>query len=299
MSHTIELNYSAAPSFGTIYKGILLRRRKGYRAGQPWPAMRSTWRGARVDTAKLAAYRGLTNWPTDGTLPLLYPHIISSPIHLGMMAHPDFLLSPLGGVHARNVILQHRPISESESLDIVCELGTPRVLKQGCEFDISTLVTVGGATVWESTSSYLFRGKYGQPQEGYEPPRLPDLGTVARTGQWRVPPDMGRRYAKACGDYNPIHVSKILAKLFGFKRDLIHGMWSAARSLVEAGAAGAPCPRRFDVIFKGPIWIGAGTEMRLQQDGDTVRYDLFCSGNDRPCINAQLRPAQPGETLLG
>ena len=298
MAEIIELKYDAAPAFGPIYRALIFGKRKGFRTGDTWPTLRSVWRGAKANLEKLNAYRGLTGWASNGKLPLLYPHIISSPLHLGMMAHPAFPLSPLGGVHARNVIVQHRPIGEDEALDFTCTLGEARVIKQGLEFDVISKVEIGGELVWESSSTYLFRGKFGAALEGYEAPRLADLAGDTRAAGWKVPGDMGRRYAKACGDYNPIHISKILAKVFGFKRDLIHGMWSAAKALVEAGApaAAASGAVRFDVIFKGPIWIGSKAEMKLQ-DGDGQRFDVFCSGNDRPCINGLFKPVQPGAGL--
>lgn len=293
MNHPVEIKFDSAPSFGAIYRGILLTRKKGFRPGDTWPQMGSVWNGAQADPAKVAGYRAACGWQDDGTLPLLYPHVLTSPLHLGIMSHTAFPLSPLGGVHARNVAVQHRPIKTGERLDLSASLGEARIVKGGLDFDITTLVSSGGETVWEGRSSYLFRGKFGQPTEGYEPPRLPELGTVDKTATWRVPPDMGRRYAKITGDYNPIHVSKILAKVFGFKRDLIHGMWSAARALAESGAPVGST--RFDVIFKGPIWIGAQTEMKLAAGDGQYRFDLYCQGNDRPCINALVRPAQPGE----
>ena len=296
MASETVLNYDAAPGFGPIYRGVLLRRKKGFRAGQAWPSMRSTWNDAKADLAKVAAYRGVCNVPSDGNLPLLYPHILTSPLHLGMMAHPDFPLSPLGGVHARNIIVQHRPIGETEMLDLTCALGEARIVKQGLDFDITTEVKVKGEVVWEGRSSYLFRGKFGTAS-AFEAPRHEELGAITKTAQWRVPTDMGRRYAKISGDYTPIHISKIMAKIFGFKRDLIHGMWSAARALSELDGAAGVGPARFEVIFKGPIWIGAGTDFKLSKNDGAQRFDLFCSGNDRPCITGVLRAAIPGEAL--
>ena len=85
--------------------------------------------------------------------------------------------------------------------------------------------------------------------------------------------------------------------LFGFKRDLIHGMWSVARAFNEVDFAPTSGPCRLDVIFKGPIWIGASTDFKLSKDAGAQRVDLFCSGNDRPCITALLRDVIPGEAL--
>src|SRR3546814_8249487 len=40
--------------------------------------------------------------------------------------------------------------------------------------------------------------------------------------------DTGRRYAKVGKDFIPIHLTPFTARLFGFKRHIAHGMWTAA-----------------------------------------------------------------------
>jgi len=291
MPATAELRFESSPPFGPIYRSILLRRRKPFRKGQAWPAITARWDGAKVDLNALRGYRDACGFPHDGNLPLPYLHILTSPLHLSIMAHPEFRLSPLGGVHARNSILQARPIGEGESLDLLCVLQAPVFLKQGLEFSITTEARSAGELVWSSESSYLFRGKFGEADADYQPPRLREMETAGQSAEWQVPSDMGRRYAKITGDYNPIHISKILAKLFGFKRDLIHGMWSAAKGLNALPALDGSGPLRFDVIFKGPIWIGSKTTLKAETSANEQRFDLYCSGNDRPCLTAQVSRA--------
>ena len=63
------------------------------------------------------------------------------------------------------------------------------------------------------------------------------VGTI----RWRVPDDIGRRYAKVSGDVNPIHMSSLTAKALGFKRAIAHGMWVKAHAL--AAQVKPPCRR--------------------------------------------------------
>ena len=49
--------------------------------------------------------------------------------------------------------------------------------------------------------------------------------------RWKAPADIGRQYAKVSGDYNPIHLSAVSAKLFGFPTAIAHGLWNKARTL--------------------------------------------------------------------
>ena len=70
----------------------------------------------------------------------------------------------------------------------------------------------------------------------------------------RVPEDMGRRYSAIGRDYNPIHLYATTAKAFGFKRAIIHGMWTLARALAEveheAGETGT-----LDAKFVRPVFL--------------------------------------------
>ena len=61
--------------------------------------------------------------------------------------------------------------------------------------------------------------------------RSPSATWSGSAATWRIPDDAGRRYAKVSGDVNPIHLSGLTAKAFGFKRAIAHGMWVKARVL--------------------------------------------------------------------
>nr|WP_255479663.1 MaoC/PaaZ C-terminal domain-containing protein [Quadrisphaera sp. RL12-1S] len=56
----------------------------------------------------------------------------------------------------------------------------------------------------------------------------PAVRTAAR---WRVPADAGRRYAAVSGDVNPIHLSALAARAFGFRGAIAHGLWTLARAV--------------------------------------------------------------------
>ena len=70
--------------------------------------------------------------------------------------------------------------------------------------------------------------------------------------EWRLPADLGRRYAAVSGDRNPIHLYPLTAKALGFPRQIAHGMWSKARC-VAAIENRLPDAVRVDVAFKKPI----------------------------------------------
>jgi acyl dehydratase len=71
-----------------------------------------------------------------------------------------------------------------------------------------------------------------------------------------VPLRAGTDYADISGDHNPIHTSRIGARLFGFPRPIAHGMWSKARCLAALEGR-LPAEYTVDVTFKQPILLPA------------------------------------------
>jgi len=74
------------------------------------------------------------------------------------------------------------------------------------------------------------------------------------TAIWRVPRDIGRRYAAVSGDVNPIHLNPLTARLFGFRRAIAHGMWLKARCLAALEGR-LPDHLTATVEFKSPLLL--------------------------------------------
>ena len=50
--------------------------------------------------------------------------------------------------------------------------------------------------------------------------------------------NLGVEYAWASGDWNPHHLYPITARLYGFKKPCIQGMWTISRALAELENSG-------------------------------------------------------------
>ena len=215
--------------------------------GGDLPDTRLARNGVTVDPDDLAAYNRVCGFPVGDSLPPTYPHMLTFPLQMALMSDRSFPLALPGFVHVRNRIDVMRAIRADEALDL--EVWAERFAghRSGATVDLCATVTVGGEEVWRSTSTYLSRGAKapdGAPEADIEV-RVGDLERVAAT--WRIPDDAGRRYAKVSGDVNPIHLSGLTAKAFGFKRAIAHGMWVKARVLSASGSrpASAPSTRAF------------------------------------------------------
>jgi len=223
----------------------------GFRkAGGDLPDLSLVRHNVGIDVDHAASYAALCGFPRKDTLPLPYPHLLAFGLHLEIMTDAAFPFPAVGTVHLANSITQHRPVTMGERLQVTARPDNLRPHAKGQVFDLRTTVHSAAELVWEETSTFLRRG----PGDGGATPEpayavAPPNGTV-----WRLPGNLGRKYAGVSGDHNPIHLYGLSAKAFGFPRQIAHGMWSLARC-VAALENRLPDQVRVDVAFKKPILL--------------------------------------------
>jgi len=290
---SIEWSPNHVPS--GLYRALLLRRRPGLADSETLPAIAVQGSNIKVARDWLDEYRFVTMTPgDDDTAPLMFPHALLGSAHLMMLAHDNFPLGSFGLLHLRNHAIRYRDFGIDQPWDVSCVLARQRQVEKGLEFDFDTTISIDGESVWRSVSTFLKRGK---PNGELEISPLADLfppidEAVPESGHFDVPHNIGRRYAKVTGDYNPIHVSSLVAKLFGFNRAIAHGMWSLARVLPELPPVDNPV--RIDVSFKGPMYVTSRATIKTDTDG---RFELFCGTNPRPVIVGAYQNALPDELI--
>lgn len=221
------------------------------------PQRRLMLTGVEQDVARLADYCEVTGSVLSDRLPVTWLHVLTFPLQVALMAGRDFPFPMLGMVHVANAMTQHRPVLVTESLTLSSWAENLAPHRRGHTVDLVGEATVGDEVVWQGRSTYLVRGKGGSGGEGSEqavpeqaqPQRIP-----TQIAQWRLPADLGRRYAAVAGDANPIHLSALSAKALGFPRAIAHGMWTHARMLA---AVQPRLPEAFTVAvdFRKPILL--------------------------------------------
>jgi acyl dehydratase len=203
------------------------------------------WREVAVDPVHLARYARVCGFTLRDQLPATYPHVLAFGLHMDLLAKAPF--SAVGVVHIANRIVQHRPMLLGETLSLLASVRGFEPHRRGRTFDFLTRAHAGQELVWEGFATNLKRGGGDEslPREaGIEEPPV--------TAHWRLPEDLGRRYAAVSGDHNPIHLHALTAKAFGFPRAIAHGMWTKARCLA---ALRLPDALTADVRFKKPILL--------------------------------------------
>lgn len=276
---------TAPPSPLPIYLKAALTAGRKPPAGVVLPPLRVSLQGLRTDPARLDAYRQVCGLAERAWLPLTYPQIAATGLHMHLMTQPEFPFPLLGLVHVRNLIEQTRPLGVDEPYDLHVGLGEVREARAGLEFDLRTEAQAGGEPVWQATTTVLYRNRKPEGGKGRPPAPEPELSEYR---SFAAPADIGRRYARVSGDYNPIHLYAATARLFGFPRAIAHGMWSLARCLGELEAEIARTPGRLEVQFKQPLLLPARVALKFRADGDRIRFALLSSGADKVHLNGSL-----------
>ena len=210
---------------------------------------------ARVHLTQLAAYDKVCGFVLRDALPATYLHVLVFPLQVTLMADRRFPLGLAGLVHVRNRIVQHRPVDVAELLTLRSSAQALRPHAKGAQVDLVGEVRVGDELVWEGVSTYLSRGASVPQEFAREQPVNVDLAPDAPANAvWDVPGDMGRRYAAVSGDVDPMHLSSLAAKAFGFPRALVQGMWTKARALAAIEAR-LPEAYAVDVAFSEPLLL--------------------------------------------
>lgn len=242
-----------------------------------------------LDSKHLATYRKVCAFPADGHLPVTYPHLHAHPLFMSLLLHEDFPFAAMGLVHVRNRITQYRCINEREQLDVECSFGELVQVEKGYEFSILTHVSTGGELVWESESTMFRRG--GGSGGGQSRKTPPETTPAENFEEWKVPADAGRRYGAVSGDRNPIHLYPLTAKLFGFKRQIVHGMWSKARCLAALHGQLPDGAFTVDVQFKLPMFIPATVKFVQEDAADGIDFRLLAKDGVKPHLTGTIRSA--------
>ncbi|GIE87546.1 MaoC family dehydratase [Actinoplanes regularis] len=248
MVAVVELTEGPGTSAVYARAALGLLRRGG---GTTLPDVELVRRGVTVDRSHLARYDRVCGLRLTDALPATYPHILAFPLAMRLMSAADFPLPMIGLVHVANRITVRRAIDAGSRLDLAVRAVDLRDHPRGRQFDMVATASVDGAEVWRGVSTYL-RISSASTTKGDRPAGpAPDQADGA---VWRLPARIGTDYAAVSGDRNPIHTSRLGARLFGFPRPIAHGMWTKARCLAALEGR-LPEAYSVEVAFKQPILL--------------------------------------------
>jgi acyl dehydratase len=253
-----------------------------------------------VDRARLAEYQRLCGYAVRDALPSTYLHVLTFGLQTTLMAERDFPLPLPGLVHVANSLVLHRVVDAAETLSLTVRAEGLGAHPRGTQVDLVSTASAAGNVVWSGRSTYLAKGAAaaddvarpdapGGSAQPDDADGTPALETDAPpTARWRVPADVGRRYAAVSGDVNPIHLAAPAARAFGFPRAIAHGMWTAARCLASLDPWTPPA-HQARITFRRPVLLPSSVELRTRRlDGGWQLGLSSRSGTEH--LRGTLRP---------
>lgn len=252
--------------------GLFLRAalRRGMRS-QPWPNL-----GLRcalsVEPKHLVRYRQVCGIAASAYLPAAYPHILAFPLQMQLLTDARFPLPLLGLVHVANRVRVLRPLGGLGPFTVSVELGALQPHSKGGVFSLITRLEDQLGLLWEGESRMLCRG-LSVPGVAVNP-AAPTPLPLSEVAQWAAAADIGRRYARVAGDFNPIHLCAATAKLFGFPRAIAHGFWNKARTLAELQQHLPNAGYELSVRFQQPLLLPGAVTLQASAPGPNGQLSL-------------------------
>lgn len=287
----VQLAFSRMPQLRKSMPRLFLQKKPSLvRAGREVPRIEATLSGYELDGGKLHDYRKVCGFAEKPYLPATLPHVLAMPLHMEMLTHAAFPIGLLGLVHISNSITQYRRARVDETLDLQAVIEGHRESERGQEFDLFTYLKVDDELVWEERCTFLARDRGKARKEGGERrPPAPLAG--AELTSFAAPSGIGREYALVSGDYNPIHLSALTSKAFGFPRAIAHGMWTLGRIAAELEDRWPKGRTRFDVDFKQPVLLPGHVMLAHRKDGDRIVFELRDDAGERLHLAGSVQPA--------
>jgi hypothetical protein len=288
-----SLEFARAPAIWSMYPKIMVSRKPALvPEGGEVPRIEARLASVTIDGKHLAQYSEICGAATGATLPIAYPHILATPLHLAILGAEAFPVKLFGLVHTHNRIAMRQPLSANEPAEIRAWIAGHRDTERGQEFDLHTDYLVAGEALWEETCTFLARRRPA--------PGTGRAATIARSvegapeslaiksSSFRAPSGLGRRYGFISGDVNPIHMSDITARAFGFPKAIAHGMWSLARLASDFEAAQFDGGCELSVSFKLPIYMPAWLTLQRWDVDNGAAFVLRDAQGEKPHLTGTL-----------
>lgn len=188
----------------------------------------------KIDNAHYCSFCQEVDWPASEHPHPLYLQMLSLPLQMQCLLDKKSPFPLLGLIHAANKVSILEHVDLSEPVECRVRFHDVRPHNRGWEVDVMLEGLQSGQLVYRSISSYLVKIKAVHVAPLVARKEVDDdcdMQDRERIQALSVNANTGRRYAKLSGDYNPIHLSRITAKAFGFKQSIAHGMWTLSRAI--------------------------------------------------------------------
>jgi len=243
--------------------------------------------GVQVPRERLVQYNKVCGFAESLYIPSTFLYVLSQPAQMTLLTQPSVPFALPGMVHFANRIRQFRPVPVMDSIHFKVQFGPMIAHDKGQAFEMLTTASVDGEIVWESLSVYLRKGKPGTGAP-FEWPET-SVAENATKEKWHLDSGLGLRYGKVSGDYNPIHMHPLTARLFGMPRHIIHGMYNKGRILADLLPSLGSDRYEIGVAFKVPMELPADIIYRHNTAENGFVFDVVDNDEVKPHLRGYLK----------
>lgn len=288
MEDKVALHFSKKPSdFLTLWQAYRSRKSR-FTPGGTIPEIHVKRNDFLIDNTHLEKFNEICGVSPTTHLHILYPFTIVYPYLMRILCRKEMPFSQFKTLNTRNSVIMHREIKPDDRFRIDCYNSAARVIPNGIEFDFKAELYSNSEKVWEITATYFNRGKFGDSDPLSRQPRLESPDNPAVISEWFLEAKDRFRFGKISGDTNGIHYGYHYARMFGFKRDFAQPIRIITRCVSDLPGEISDRPAQLDFFLKGPVYYESMLTLKNSRTGTIDRFDLYCEGNDRPCICGRM-----------
>jgi acyl dehydratase len=164
-------------------------------------------------------------------------------------------------------------------------LGPHRTVDRGFELELEAAMSNSSGPAWRATTTVLWRRAHEKRQQ----PTTPMAAcALPHRALWQLAATAGRRYSRVSGDLNPIHLTRLSARLFGYRQPIAHGMWLLARIVATLVREAPPPPRVLEASFLRPVLLPAEAVLAAQRTSSGIDFALLSADGAKAYLEGRL-----------
>lgn len=257
------------PSIPQMLLPVMLTLRRGNPPVKETFSLEATFQDVALDAENIKAYSTFCGFQNSQNFPATWLYLLAQRAQIAMMRDAKFPLAAPGMVHLTNSLemLQTpdtaQPVTLTSSVMIEGKASGSLFPQFAVEVrQDSTLVAIcksgyiakrGGG---EKSADKSGAAKEISKEINNEASAVQSDFTSAKdAGKIVMPGSIGWDYAKVSGDFNPIHISGVMAKAFGLPGKLAHGWYSVSMFASVIERINNITVKKIDVQFQKPVLL--------------------------------------------
>lgn len=253
------------PSIPQMLLPVMLTLRRGNPPMKETFSLEATFQDVALDAANIKAYSTFCGFQNSQDFPVTWLYLLAQRAQIAMMRDAKFPLAAPGMVHLTNSLEMLQTPDTAYPVTLTSSV-TIEGKASGSLFPQFTVeVRQGSTLVAICKSGYIAKrgggeksaDKSGATKETSKETSVvqPDFTSAKDAGKIVMPGSIGWDYAKVSGDFNPIHISGVMAKAFGLPGKLAHGWYSVSMFASVIERIKNISVKKIDVQFQKPVLL--------------------------------------------